>query len=296
MLHRLYVILWVLLYIVLSSPRLGASEQLDDPYFGIELADKNGAVQVTWIAGDHPTAGGIHVEDLVLAVGDLDYRNADELRLLLAKQPLNRKVTFEVLSVRDRAPRKVDVVPITLRSLMPKRLQAARDRHAKEIVYVPKLKPQSLHLAVVKSFSGDRIGFRMRFYPNSPYAEEGHRMRFSDGRNEDSSTYLKTNGEEFHYTNLSDEDRRKLPAMTSGQRMTIRRQAFLELGSDRSRELVALLTKPFSKRKFVSYASERGFVRRHSITEDERRNMDTCLLMYQMLKEEVTEQSDTREE
>ena len=98
---------------------------------------------------------------------------------------------------------------------------------------------------------------------------------------------ISTRDAEFHYSNLSEEDVRKIPTLSESNKRLLRRKAYIELASDRTLELLKVLQAKEPATQFVTYIKPVGMVGGwHRLTGEETRNWNSCRLLYQILSEE----------
>ena len=270
-------------------PSVTTAEDLDVTYFGLEFRDSRDAVQISWIDLNHKTAQKLRIGDVVLSAGELQFDNAGELTELLQSQDSNRNIRFEVLALTDQGTRKVSIRPETVRESVRRRFTKHRDRGTQETLYVPKFPPTQLHVAVGESFDGSRRGFRLRFYPKSSSAAVGYQILFWKGSlfsSSNSGAWLPTKTEEFKYSNLSEDGQKKLPTLSPSQMGAVNRAAYVELGLDRTTELLDVFNLPAAERQNIGYLSKGSRVLSgHRLTGHEQRNIQDCILLYQVLTE-----------
>jgi len=276
--------------IFLVSPLVNANERLDQAYFGLELIDSRGAVQISWVDSAHRSAKNLNANDVVLSAGDFEFDNAAQLTELLQAEDEGSMIRFEVLALRDKKPRKVSVRAELLRTAIPRRFKKQRDREAQEVVHVPTYTPEQFYIAVVEGYDEKQAGLRVRYFPKDSRAVAEKDLMFwgrSVTPSSKSTTKIATTEHEFHYSGLSPEDEKKLPSLNQTQMMRLQREAYVELSSDRTTELLSVLQLPPARRINVGYNHPGSIVyNRYMLTDEEVRNMEWCLLLYQLLTEQ----------
>ncbi|MCA9048375.1 MAG: hypothetical protein KDA89_06585 [Planctomycetaceae bacterium] len=288
------VVSWIPAALLLTSFAV-AAERLDQSYFGLEFQDSRGGVQISWIDPHNKTARKLAVGDVVLSVSDLTFSNAEQLTTVLQQQSEGASVRFKVVALRDKEPRTISVRSEPLRSAVRKRFQSYRNRELQEVLYLPEYTPTRFLIAVTESFEGGSNGLRVRFYPQNADAVAGRILAFWEpGKSASAATAkLVTSETEFHLPNISEEDEKKLPALNSDQMRRLQSRAYIEIGSDRTNELLTVLARPLKERRTVGYIPEKAyFANGNQLTDDEVRNVDSCLLLYQTLTEQSKPEAD----
>ena len=263
--------------------------ELDCPYFGLEFVDVDGAIKISGIDVDIPSAKKLQVNDVVLTANESKFETAADLNAFLISQDDGVNVRFEVLALSDKAPRSVSVRPDTLRKVIPKRFTKQRDKQAKEIVYVSVFPAEQVHLAVVQDFAGKSVGLRLRFYPKNSMIEPGNELQFRENPSlgRQPAFPIATRDTEFHYSNISAEDERKIPSLSESNKRVLLSKAYIELGSDRTPEILNVLQSNESVPWQIGYNVPRPIVGRwHRLTSEETRNWNSCRLLYQILSKE----------
>lgn len=264
--------------------------ELDQPYFGLEFRSIRDAVQISWIDPNHRAAQKLKINDIVLSAGDLDFGSAAELTELLQSQAASSSVRFEVLALADKNPRKVAVRSEVLREAVPRRFNRERDRAAKEVLFVPRFPGRQFYIAVAVDYAGTTCGIRVRFYPRDSKAVPGKDLTFwaaGSSPHSRSALRLPCSPSEFIYANLTPVEVKKLPALSRAQSAVVQREAYVELGSDRTAEILDVLRLPSTKRRNVGYNRKNSIVyNRCMLTDDEIRNIKWCLMYYQILTDQ----------
>ena len=279
----------VLICVVLFSGSVFADavSELDKPYFGLEFADSKGGIVVANVDLDHRTARKLQPHAAVLSVNGNKFDTAAKLQQWLDGRGDNEFVRIEVLGVNDRVPDKVPVRADSLRTLLPRRFRKERDREAKQMLHIPKLPGSQLHVAVAEGYDGKTIGIKLRYYPKDSNAVPSKDLVFRDGRHTSLSSrcpFIETKPEEFHYSGLSEQDQQKIPTLSRSQLLKIQREAYVEFQIDRTEEI--LREVDFGSLAQIGYRDQKLFsINHHTLDANERRNVKSCLLLYEMLTE-----------
>lgn len=264
-----------------------AQSRLDLSYFGLEFKDSREAVQISWIDPASSWARRLNVDDVVLKAGNLQFNNASDLTQQLQQQPNETIVRLEVIALRDKEPRTVNVRSKRLRDVVAKRFTKERDRDAKEILYLPEYPAELFFIVVTEDFDGGKIGLRVRYYPRSQLATAAGDLMFWRAGTPPMSHLGKkvaTSETEYHLPNISEEEAKKIPILNGPQLRRLQSTAYVELGSDRTQELLTILESPANEPGIVGYNGRDAFPpTSHLLTDGEKRNLKSCLLLYEIL-------------
>lgn len=264
-----------------------ADDNLNATWFGLEFEDAQDNVRISWVDPSYRPAQKLQSNDVLLSVEGVPFADAEALTTTLRNHPAGKRLRFEVIGLKDAKPRRVAVLGRPLRDCVAERFRKERDRELREVLHIPKLPASRLRIAVIESFDATKRGLRLRYYPKDSSARPERELGFWGLRTSPSGSStirLATEPAEFHYSNLTPEQVQKLPTLNRSQLASVRARAYVELGPDRTDELLRVLQQSETLRRNIGYSPSSAIVyNRYLLTDDEVRNMTSCLLYLQVL-------------